>query len=228
MCVLGLNVDSFLFKINNLTSLEFAKSLLKIREFYCDSEELSKIFNNAINSYDLSKKEIRKILEETEEYNEDFIPKLERSMKSNKKDNTNVLSRKLGKICKRESTENPEKQENTRINHVYNLILDNNLDKICNELPRIVMILDNPKAHKTDFIRNIAKLLNIYLVELPPYSPEFAPVEMVFKIMKREFRRKILKTKDKIEEFCLKTFESKCDTKKISQWFVEKYIPVIC
>ena len=135
MCVLGLNVDSFLFKINNLTSLEFAKSLLKIREFYCDSEELSKIFNNAINSYDLSKKEIRKILEETEEYNEDFIPKLERSMKSNKKDNTNVLSRKLGKICKRESTENPEKQENTRINHVYNLILDNNLDKICNELP---------------------------------------------------------------------------------------------
>ena len=63
MCVLGLNVDSFLFKINNLTSLEFAKSLLKIREFYCDSEELSKIFNNAINSYDLSKKEIRKILE---------------------------------------------------------------------------------------------------------------------------------------------------------------------
>ena len=95
-------LNLFLFKINNLTSLEFAKSLLKIRELYCDSDELSEIFNNVIDNYDLTKKEIRKILEETEEYNEDFIPKLERSIKSNKKDNTNALSRKLGKICKRE------------------------------------------------------------------------------------------------------------------------------
>ena len=56
MCVLGLNVESFLFKINNLTSLEFAKSLFKIRELYCDSDELSEIFNNVIDNYDLTKK----------------------------------------------------------------------------------------------------------------------------------------------------------------------------
>ena len=228
MCVLGLNVESFLFKINNLTSLEFAKSLLKIRELYCDSDELSEIFNNVIDNYDLTKKEIRKILEETEEYNEDFIPKLERSIKSNKKDNTNALSRKLGKICKRESTENPKKQENIRINHVYSLILENNLDEICNKLPRIVMILDNPKAHKTDFVRDIAKLLNIYLLQLPPYSPELAPVEIVFKIIKHEFRKKILKTKDEIINFCLEIFESKCKSNSLCQWFVKKYIPIIC
>ena len=228
MCVLGLNVESFLFNINNLTSLEFAKSFLKIREFYCDSENLSEIFNKVIESYDLTKKEIRKILEETEEYNEDFIPKLQRSMKSNKKDNTNALSRKLGKICKRESTENPDKHKKVQNDHVYKLILDNNLDKICNELPRIVMILDNPKAHKTEFIRKIAQLLNIYLLELPAYSPELAPVEIVFKIIKREFRRKILKTKDEIIDFCLDTFEIKCKRKSISHWFVEEFIPVIC
>ena len=41
-----------------------------MREFYCDSEILSNIFNEVINNYDLSKKEIRNILSNK---NEDIV-----------------------------------------------------------------------------------------------------------------------------------------------------------
>lgn len=228
MCVLGYNCDSFIFPIKRLNNFEFGKSLIKIREAYCESYEIKELFSNIIEKYDLTKKEIRTILEETEEYNEDFLPKLNRSINNNKKDNSNALSRKLAKICNRESTENSKKQKAVKIEHIYNLLLENNLDKICNKLPRIVMFIDNPKAHKTDLVRDIAKILNIYLLDLPPYSPEFAPVETIFLIIKREFRKYILETKGDIIDFCLNIFNTKCKSESIYKWFIERYLTIIC
>ena len=132
MGIIGYNTKSTHLFINNLSGLEFGKSLIKIREFYSNSKEYSNIFNKIIDKYDLSKKDIRKLLEETEEYNEDFIGKIERSLKNNKnKDNSNALARKLSKHCNRESTENPKKHEKIRIEHVYNLLSDNNIEELC-------------------------------------------------------------------------------------------------
>ena len=65
-----------MIELNNLTELEFGKCLLKMREFYCDSEILSNIFNEVISNYDLSKKEIRTILSNKNEDNTDFIEKI--------------------------------------------------------------------------------------------------------------------------------------------------------
>ena len=42
------------------------------------------------------------------EDNSEFIDKIKRSLKNNEKDKSMVLARKLGKHCKRESTDNPE------------------------------------------------------------------------------------------------------------------------
>ena len=81
MGIIGYNTKSTHLFINNLSGLEFGKSLIKIREFYSNSKEYSNIFNKIIDKYDLSKKDIRKILEETEEYNEDFIGKLKDQLK---------------------------------------------------------------------------------------------------------------------------------------------------
>ena len=47
------------------------------------------------------------------------------------KDNSNALARKLSKHCNRESTENPKKHEKIRIEHVHNLLSDNNIEELC-------------------------------------------------------------------------------------------------
>ena len=102
MAVLGYNTDSFLIPIESLNEFEFVKSLFKIREFYSESKIISDRIYEIINRYDLTKKEIRNILESEEEFNDDFIDKINRSIKANKNDNTNALARKLEKHCKRE------------------------------------------------------------------------------------------------------------------------------
>ena len=112
--VLGFNCESLLFDIKNLNEFEFGKSLFKIRNFYSDKEQDVELLNYVINNFDLSKREIRKIIEDNDEDNDEFSEKILRSMKRNKNDKSSILARKLGKHCKRESTENPEKIKQTK------------------------------------------------------------------------------------------------------------------
>ena len=58
-----------------------------------------------------------------------------------------------------------------------------------------MIFLDNVNAHKTDLVKDIAKILNIYLLYIPKYSPDIAPVELVFKILKDALKNNLLTTK---------------------------------
>ena len=101
------------------------------------------------------------------------------------------------------------------------------MSEICAKLPRIVLFLDNAKAHKTDLVQFIAKMLNIYLLPIPKYSPDLAPVELVFKILKDSLKSNMLKTKEKIIDKCFDTFKTKCMESGIYEWFLKKYLSFI-
>ena len=117
--VLGFNCEYLLFDIKNLNEFEFGKYLFKIRNFYSQKEQDIELLNYLINNYDLSKKDIRKIIEDNDENNDDFTGKILRSIKRNKHDKSSILARKLGKHCKRESTENPDKIKQTKKKRLY-------------------------------------------------------------------------------------------------------------
>ena len=228
IAILGYNVDSILIPAKNLTEFEFAKALLKIREAYDDNEYTSFIFNEVIESYDLTKKEIRTIIESKNEANTKFINKIEKSIKANKNDPKEAIARKIGKHCKRESTENPDKQKEIRKEYVINLLISKQIDEFCENMPRIVIFLDNALAHKTDFVKNVAGFLNIYLLYIPKYSPDLAPVELVFMILKNALKSNRLTTKEEVDSKCKNVFDEKCQENTLSEWFVERYLPVIC
>ena len=85
-------------------------------------------------------------------------------MKRNKKDKSSILARKLGKHCKRESTENPEKIKQTKKYYIYQMIKDLEIYQIFQNRQRIVIFLDNARAHISDFAKDIAEALNIYSI----------------------------------------------------------------
>ena len=53
-----------------------------------------------------------------------------------------------------------------------------------------VILLDNASIHKTEAVRLAAARRGFVLLYLPPYSPEFNPIEMVFGIIKSEFYKR--------------------------------------
>lgn len=224
MCFLGYNCESYQFVIKRLNEYEFCKSLLKLRSFLCDSKEIKNTLETIIDNFDLSNKEIRKILEDKNESPKEFLEKIERSIKANKKDPLPAIARKLEKHCKRESTENNDKRKTVKEEHVKNILLTNNIKEICHDMPRLVLFMDNAKAHQTDLVEYVVEILNIYIVFLPLRSPEFAPVEFVFKLEKEELKSNLLTTEKEVFDCCMNTFETKCKDESIYQWFVDLYL----
>lgn len=100
----------------------FAEVLVKLRMEFTEDYKTVNLLNNILYNLILSKKEICEIISENSPSNENFVARLLRSLENNKHDDEATLSRKLGKHCKRESTENPKKQEEIKLGHILHLL----------------------------------------------------------------------------------------------------------
>lgn len=72
------------------------------------------------------------------------------------------------------------------------------LDKVreANGERKMVMILDNCPVHRSAVVKEHAAVLDIILLFLPPYSPQFNPIELIWKTVKRAISRAFLLYKD--------------------------------
>ena len=66
--------------------------------------------------------------------------------------------------------------------------------------PGDVVVLDNLSVHKVDGLDEIAKKHGVRLRYLPPYSPDFNPIELAFSKLKAWLRTAKARTHDHLEE----------------------------
>jgi transposase len=52
-----------------------------------------------------------------------------------------------------------------------------------------VLVLDNARVHHWGRIQEICEANQILLIYLPPYSPDFNPIEKVFSVLKSRLKR---------------------------------------
>jgi transposase InsO family protein len=52
------------------------------------------------------------------------------------------------------------------------------------------LLLDNASIHRTHAVREVARERGFRLLFLPPYSPEFNPIELTFGLVKNSFYRR--------------------------------------
>jgi transposase len=53
------------------------------------------------------------------------------------------------------------------------------------EYKSVIIVIDNFASHRSKLVRDKAKELGIFLVYLPPYSPDLNPIEFIWKSIKR-------------------------------------------
>ena len=66
--------------------------------------------------------------------------------------------------------------------------------------PGQVVVLDNLNAHKGERVRELVRARGCELLFLPPYSPDFSPVEEAFSKVKARLRREKARTKEALLE----------------------------
>jgi transposase len=66
--------------------------------------------------------------------------------------------------------------------------------------PGQVVALDNLSAHKADRIREVIEARSCQLLYLPPYSPDFTPIEQAFSKIKALLRGLGARSKEALQE----------------------------
>ena len=63
-----------------------------------------------------------------------------------------------------------------------------------------VVVMDNLTAHKGERVRNLIEERGCEFVYLPPYSPDFNPIEQAFSKLKASLRRAEARTREALIE----------------------------
>jgi transposase len=63
------------------------------------------------------------------------------------------------------------------------------------------LLIDNATWHKTIKVKEFCENNNITLLFLPPYSPEYNPIERVWSFLKSKVRQRFFSTADSFRKF---------------------------
>lgn len=195
-----------------------------MRKKYTESEDTKELIQNIIDNYKLTKKEIREIIDKESPINDNFIDLINRSIENNKNDSEATLARKLGKHCNRNSTENKSKMKEIQESHIPNLINENKLNELLKNERRVVVILDGASSHRSEHTKEIAELLNMYLLYLPRRSPELNPAEPGWKYQKYYLRGEFIEEREILVETGEKLFREAYENSDICEKHYIKYI----
>ena len=74
-------------------------------------------------------------------------------------------------------------------------------DLLCPRLrPGQIVLLDNLSAHKADAVRELIAARGCTLLYLPPYSPDFSPIELAFAKLKAFLRQIAARTQEALDD----------------------------
>lgn len=137
-------------------------------------------------------------------------------------DPTSTLARIIGKHCKRESLNNITKRRALKRNITTDKLNKHDIKNKMIKEETIYLILDNYSVHKSKFIKKVAKILNIQLIYLPPYSPHLNPIEQLWRKMKNIIKQYLIKSDDYLEKLVIKTFkESLINHNFTDNWYIK-------
>ena len=94
-----------------------------------------------------------------------------------------------------------------------------------NPVGRIILILDNFRSHHARTVRSHAEKLNIFLVFLPPYSPDLNPIEFIWKDVKRVISKEFIQDEGKLKRVISKTFLTCSEKISYAKSWIKKFIP---
>ncbi len=81
-----------------------------------------------------------------------------------------------------------------------------------------IVIMDNLRSHKVKGVREVIESIGASLIYLPPYSPDFNPIEQMWSKIKAFLRKVKARSIDKLEEVLPLAFNT-INNSDIAAWF---------
>lgn len=159
--------------------------------------------------------------------NNEFQEIIKKSMKQNKNKETFELAKILEKHCKREALDNTRKRREIKRKTILKYLKEEHIEDKTQKEEKIYLVLDNYSVHKSTFIKEISKILNICLIPLPSYSPHLNPIEQVWKSIKRETKHAYIKSKENLESIVINSFNELVKDQNFTKEWEKIFIPEV-
>jgi transposase len=88
----------------------------------------------------------------------------------------------------------------------------------------VIVVLDNFPTHKSKSVREKAEEMGIYLVYLPPYSPDLNPIEFIWKSIRRVISLSFVKCTDGLKQIVGYSFDALSRSLSFARSWVEKVL----
>lgn len=192
-----------------------------------DNSKNKYIFSVIINEIDLSEEEVTKGLNSKNMPKDNFLELIGKTLNKYSEENLETIARVLSKKCKSVSTDNVSKRRNEQREIILESIDTELVREICNKEERICLILDNYSTHRSKFIQEVAKILNITLIYLPTYSPHLNPIEQIWRILKRKLKQYKLESEEFLNNKIIQIYDEIINNNHVIDNWYEKYIPKV-
>ena len=92
------------------------------------------------------------------------------------------------------------------------------------EYRAIVVISDRFSSHRSDLVRKKAKELGIYLVYLPPYSPDLNPEQFIWKSIKRVLSLSFPANLEEMKQIITKSWYEFAGSLSYAKYWIERFL----
>ena len=196
----------------------FLISLCKFRILNMENALGQKLLKNAINNPNLLEKNIKKELSNELLSPHDLINKINDKLYDDNSKQKSLES--IRRICNKEDLNNKAKIEYRKRKNLNKNLENPKIQEILRKEKTINIVLDNAKIHKAKMVLNAAKILNINLIFLTPYSPDLNPIEDVWRVIKKIIYKTLYYTKKEL----IKLFKNKYYEIIDSKTFYENWL----
>ena len=206
----------------------FLQFLLRVRIANTENPHtISKIINIIDDKYHSEENVISELKKRNQkEHLEEFIENYVNYIKitKGKEPTTKQIERKLKSYKKTVNVKNKLTIRNMRAMRLAGLInTDKDLKKSLSEIIPIIMVLDNCRIHSSNITLEVSKSLNIDLRFLPKYSPQYNPIEQVWRSIKREISYHIIKTQKQLQKTIYNAYKKIINNSSYFIKWLEKY-----
>lgn len=182
------------------------------------------ILSDIINKSELTSEEIDNLYDLNNTDPEKFINDIKNSLELNKDLKTSDIARILGKHCKTNSQSNTSKKRKIYGEYILKILENSKIKDYISQERTIHLFLDKYSSNRSNLVKTVAKLLNINLIYLPPYSPHLNPIEQVWRLIKRELKHHYIYSEEHMKNITIKEFFKQVLNFSILEEWYEKYI----
>jgi transposase len=88
----------------------------------------------------------------------------------------------------------------------------------------IVIVLDQYSSHCAAKVKEGAQELGIYLIHLPPYSPDLNPIEYIWKSIKRLVSRELVQTLEEMKEKIVAGWKTLSGSLSFAKYWISEFL----